>query len=177
MMQMLEAGGVPVVSDGIRAADADNPRGYQEIERVKKLAEDSSWLAEMQGKAIKVVSMLLYELPPQFTYKTIFMERPFEEMLASQREMLRRRGVEIPGPDDATMQRHFESHLLKVRQWLASRSNFTVLDCQYRDLMGNDAACIRTVAEFLELPLDLGAMATAIDPQLYRNRAKPPTLP
>ncbi len=34
MMQMLAAGGLPALTDGARAADADNPRGYLEFERV-----------------------------------------------------------------------------------------------------------------------------------------------
>jgi hypothetical protein len=38
MMQMLSAGGMPVLSDGQRSADANNPRGYYELEPVKSLA-------------------------------------------------------------------------------------------------------------------------------------------
>ena len=38
LMKMLEAGGVPIVTDGLRTADEDNPKGYYELERVKNLA-------------------------------------------------------------------------------------------------------------------------------------------
>ena len=44
MMQMLDKGGVEVVTDHIRAADTDNPRGYYEFEQVKKIKEDVTWL-------------------------------------------------------------------------------------------------------------------------------------
>ena len=37
MMNMLRAGGVPIVADGLRTADDDNPKGYFELERVKQL--------------------------------------------------------------------------------------------------------------------------------------------
>src|ERR1019366_601197 len=37
MMQMLDAGGLPVLSDGERKADTDNPKGYFELERIKQL--------------------------------------------------------------------------------------------------------------------------------------------
>ena len=35
MMKVLEAGGMPVMVDGIRSADDDNPKGYYEFERVE----------------------------------------------------------------------------------------------------------------------------------------------
>ena len=92
MMQMLEAGGLPIVTDHIRKADEDNPRGYYELEKVKKIKEDPSWLADCHGKAFKMVSALLYFLPKSRKFKVIFMKRNIEEMLASQRLMLMRLG-------------------------------------------------------------------------------------
>ena len=59
MMQMLAAGGVPVLTDGVRAPDADNPRGYFEFEPVKRTKRDASWVAQARGKAVKVVYPLL----------------------------------------------------------------------------------------------------------------------
>ena len=90
MMQMLDNGGVPVVTDHIRTADTDNPRGYYEFEQVKKIKEDVSWLPETRGKAFKMVSQLLYELPASERYRIIFMERDLDEMLLSQEKMLAR---------------------------------------------------------------------------------------
>ena len=46
-MQMLAAAGVSVVTDGVRKAGEDNPKGYYEDERVKDLHkddEDRAWL-------------------------------------------------------------------------------------------------------------------------------------
>src|SRR5215475_8067096 len=83
MMQMLDKGGLEVVTDKIRAADTDNPRGYYEYEQVKKIKQDKSWLPATRGKAFKMVSQLLYDLPPTEKYRVIFMERDFEEMLDS----------------------------------------------------------------------------------------------
>src|ERR1700730_12243612 len=92
MMQMLENGGVAVVTDNIRTADTDNPRGYYEFEKVKKLKQDASWLPETRGKAFKMVSQLLYDLPASESYRILFMKRDFEEMLLSQEKMLERLG-------------------------------------------------------------------------------------
>ena len=85
MMGMLEAGGLELVVDGIRAADEDNPRGYYELERVKDLAkaEDKSWLVTLQGKGVKVISLLLQHLPEAYNYKIIFMRRSIAEVLDS----------------------------------------------------------------------------------------------
>src|SRR5436190_8775031 len=92
MMQLLDAGGVEVVTDNLRSADADNPRGYYEFEKVKQVKRDASWLPGVRGKAVKMVSQLLLDLPPTERYRVVFMERDFEEMLDSQERMLRRLG-------------------------------------------------------------------------------------
>src|SRR5262245_36404912 len=84
MMQMLDGGGIEVVTDNVRTADTDNPRGYYELEKVKRIKHDASWLPETRGKAFKMVSQLLYDLPPTECYRIIFMERDFDEMLLSQ---------------------------------------------------------------------------------------------
>src|ERR671934_2987374 len=94
MMQMLHAGGMPLLIDEQRPPDTDNPNGYWEYEPVKRLQQDNSWMHKAEGKAVKVVSALLQYLPPQHIYKIIFMQRPMQEVLASQAVMLERRGGE-----------------------------------------------------------------------------------
>jgi hypothetical protein len=171
MMQMLVAGGMTVLSDGLRAADEDNPRGYYELEAVKRLRKDGSWLAEAGGKVVKVVSSLLCDLPPTRSYRVIFMLRPLDEVLASQKAMLRRRGEQDEGPPDSQMRSHFESHLAKVRAWLQAHPGFRVLYCHYGELIEAPEAGARRVVEFLGKPLDVAAMVRAVDPGLHRNRA------
>jgi len=80
MMKMLEAGGLPVLTDEIRTADADNPRGYYEFERVKQIETDNAWLPEARGKAVKMIAALLKHLPPDYRYRVIFMQRKMEEL-------------------------------------------------------------------------------------------------
>ena len=62
MMKMLEKGGIEPLTDNIRTADDDNPRGYYELERVKKLPEDSTWLPDAKGKVVKVLAELIKHL-------------------------------------------------------------------------------------------------------------------
>src|SRR4029453_16905754 len=76
-MKMLEAGGVPILTDGIRTADISNPKGYYEYEPVKELDKGRvpAWLPEARGKAVKIISFLLTFLPENYDYQVIFMER------------------------------------------------------------------------------------------------------
>ena len=106
MMQMLSAGGLSVVTDGERQADADNPRGYFEWERIKLLPKRPDCIAEAEGKVVKVISQLLFALPPGREYRVIFMQRPLPEVVASQAEMIRRRGTSgAPLPRLSLLQR------------------------------------------------------------------------
>ena len=91
LMQMLAAGGVAVLSDELRTADEDNPRGYLEFEPVKNLLKDSHWLFEARGKAIKIIAPLLSALPPGLPCRVILCERDLDEVLDSQERMLLRR--------------------------------------------------------------------------------------
>ena len=122
MMQMLEAAGLEVATDGRRAADADNPKGYYELDAVKRLREDSSFLQSIVGQAVKVVAPLLSFLPPEYDYRVIFMERDLDEIMASQRSMLDRvAGGDVRESDDEALARAYGHQLAQVRRWLAER--------------------------------------------------------
>ena len=122
MMAALKAGGIAIVTDQIRIADDDNPKGYYEFEPVKKLQEgDYSWLPETRGKAIKVISALLTDLPDGYTYKLIFMRRAMPEILASQRKMLVNRGEDPDAINDEDMAAYFEAHLGEIIAWFHAR--------------------------------------------------------
>ncbi|MCG6920477.1 MAG: sulfotransferase [Acidobacteria bacterium] len=172
LMKMLEAGGVPIVTDGLRTADEDNPKGYYELERVKNLAEetDRSWLAEARGKGIKVISFLLRSLPTDLNYRVIFVRRDIAEILASQKKMLTRRG-ETDDTAPERMRQHFEDDLWRARYQLTHRPCFEMLEVQYTDILARPLEGAQRVSAFLGGHLDAEAMAAVVDPQLYRNRA------
>jgi len=172
-MKMLEAGGMQPVTDEVRSADEDNPRGYFEDERVKDLGhmEDRSWLRAARGKVIKVVSSLLQHLPDDNFYKVIFMRRNLHEVLASQAKMLDRRG-EAAQTSDNELIKMFESHLEKVEFQLRFRPWFDALYVDHRSVLEDPAGAARRMNEFLGGKLDERRMAEAVDPNLYRNRAE-----
>ncbi len=168
MMQMLDQGGVPVVTDHVRTADTDNPRGYYEYEQVKAIKRDTSWLPATRGKAFKMVSQLLYDLPPAETYRVIFMERDLDEVLLSQEKMLTRLG-RTPAPR-AQMRGAFALHLERLYDWLARQTNMTVVRVRYRDLVESPREQVEQIRVFLGGAVDVERMVQAVDPSLYRNR-------
>lgn len=171
MMKMLEAGGVPILADHQRVADEDNPKGYYEFEKVKQLKTDTSWLPQAEGKVVKMVSMLLYDLPTQYHYKVIFMRRKIPEIIASQQKMLARNGRQTTPAEDKEVAELFEQHLATITHWLGQQQNIEVLYPWYHEILQAPAKHISLINDFLEGELNTAAMTTVIDQALYRNRA------
>jgi hypothetical protein len=172
MMKMVDAGGIPPLTDELRVADEDNPKGYYEFERVKQMDKgDTGWIPEARGKAVKVISALLKFLPTTEQYRVIFIRRNIDEILASQRKMLIHRGEDPDRQDDAQMKTLFEKHVRSVEEWLTSRGNVRTLYVHYSDMLGNPKPQIERVNAFLGGKLDTARMAEVVDPALYRNRS------
>jgi hypothetical protein len=172
MMQMLEAGGLQIVTDNIRTADDDNLQGYFEFERIKQLKEgDSAWMGQACGKVLKVISALLEHLPDHYHYKIIFMERDLSEVLASQRKMLERRGKPANKEDDVMFSNLYKKHLIKVKAWLSGKTNFEVIYIGYKDLMENPKRYSEDIARFIDAPLDVQKMANVPQERFYRQRS------
>ena len=171
MMKMLDEGGLSPVTDGIRSADKDNPKGYYEFERVKKLVDgDIGWVAEAQGKAVKVIAALVQYLPPDYAYKMIFMRRNMDEILSSQRQMLIRRGEPTDTVDEGELAHLFQKHLDQVTAWIAAQPNIDVLYVNYNEVIADPSRNAQQISEFLGSTLDAGKMAGVIDLSLYRQR-------
>jgi hypothetical protein len=171
MMQMLAAGGMAILSDGERRADADNPRGYQEWERVKQLPKNPALIAEAEGKVVKVISQLLLSVPATHEYRVIFMQRPMAEVMASQDVMLRRRNTYDADVDLADVERAFQDHLYEVHSWINRQKNMKVCRIHYHRILSEPMESARTIADFLETSLNLEAMAKQVDPTLHRQKA------
>ena len=171
MMRMLAAGGIEPCCDGVRGADEDNPRGYYEHERVKGLADGADWLSEAHGKSLKVVSALLEHLPRNaHRYAVVFMQRAIDEVLASQRAMLIRRGRDPGSAGEDRLAALFERHLERVGALTASRADMRVLAVEHAQTVAEPALVAAQVNVFLGGGLDADAMARAVEPQLHRQR-------
>ena len=170
MMRMLAAGGMPTLTDQIRKADENNPRGYFELEGVKKIKEDASWLDKAVGKAFKMVSQLLYELPSDKQYRIIFMQRKLEEVLASQKKMLETEGKGAGDLSDEHMALLFSKHLSMMESWLKEQQNMSVLYVVYNEVLSAPLTQAQRINLFLDGRLDVNSMVEVVEPALYRQR-------
>lgn len=172
MIQILEAGGLQIVTDNIRTSDDDNLQGYYEFERVKQLRDgDVEWVEQANGKVVKVISALLEYLPEDYRYKIIFMEREMAEILSSQKKMLERRGKSGKPDEDEKFADLYKKHLDKVKNWLSQQPNMDVLYVKYNDLMKHPQTHTVKVAEFLQVSLNVQAMADVPQERFYRQRS------
>jgi hypothetical protein len=177
MMSLLEAAGVPLLVDGIRTPDQDNPRGYFEYERVKALASGAAWVPSAHGKALKVMYRLLRHLPDTSSYRVLFMERALEEVIASQNVMLQRKGLaELAADDVAETVRASAADLHAVRKWLQEQAHIALMSVSHRALLCDPLPTLREVCAFIGVADRSAQMVTRIDQSLYRNRSRAPAV-
>ena len=170
MMRMLAEGGIAPLTDGVRVPDSDNPFGYYEYEPVKRTKADASWLTEAPGRAVKMIHLLLRDLPTDRSYRVILMRRHLTEMVTSQRLMLERLGRDAGNLSDERKAEIFAAQLDETERWLRSQAAFSCLSMDYNALVANPLPHLERLTEFLGGGLDSAAMAAVIDPSLYRNR-------
>ena len=173
MMKLIEAGGRAILSDGVRAADEDNPEGYFELEAVKNSRNDASWIEQAGGSAVKVIHLLIPHLPLDRRYKVVMMHRDADEVLASQRKMLERQDREGARLDEAALKGAFAKQLIRIRKYMSKRPCFEVIEMDYNALVADPEPQLLRLVEFLDLPGDVADMLAVIDPSLYRNRTDP----
>ncbi len=171
MMMMVEAAGLTPLIDGVRTADDDNPKGYYEFERVKKIKEDTAWLEDAKGKVVKMISQLLLDLPEGYAYRIIFMRRAIGEILASQKQMLVRRGTfKEDGVGDDQMGEMLCKHVDMVLSKVAGMADAELIEVDYNALLTGETESIGRINTLLGGDLNTNAMAAVIDKSLYRQR-------
>jgi hypothetical protein len=172
MMQMLAAGGLDALVDDTRPPDRHNPRGYYEFQPALAFGApgaDEGWLTAARGRAVKVMAYQLHYLPEGHDYRVVFMRRVIAEVLASWDKMgLLRKDGELSERERVLA---FKAEYAVYEARLEQQPGVRALFVQFNDVLGDPAAQAARVADFLGLPLDVAAMAGAVDPALYRNRA------
>jgi hypothetical protein len=173
LMNMLQQGGLEVFADEQRTADEDNPLGYFELDRVKRLEsdQDKAWLRKARGKAIKVVSHLLRALPLDNRYRVLLATRDLREVLSSQNRMLDRLKAANPVEDEKAF-RLYERHLKNVRSLASVRSNFEMMEVPYAEVIEDVGLWSSRIATFIGREMNQARMAEVVDARLYRNRVE-----
>ncbi len=175
MMQILRSAGMDVRTDGCRAADVDNPEGYYEWEAIKEIGHRPELLDEegLDEKALKVISMLLPSLPRHHHYKVVFMTRPCEQIVASQRKMVQRLGTDGARLSDDELRQRLESHRAEIFAWLDRADNFDVLTIDYPQLVSDPQAVVHPLVTFLghDKITDPANITATIRPELHRQQS------
>jgi hypothetical protein len=170
MMQMLAAGGLTPLTDGKRAADDDNPRGYFEYEPATRLRDDASWVPQARGRVVKLVAPLLPFLPTDQHYRVIFMHRDLREVIASQQVMLKnldRKGGQL-SPD--RLAAVLERNVRQIARHLARQPRFKILHLDYAEVLADPAGAAAQMNKFLDGGLDPVTAAAAVLPELRRQK-------
>jgi predicted AlkP superfamily phosphohydrolase/phosphomutase/tetratricopeptide (TPR) repeat protein len=171
MMDILQAGGLPILTDGKRRASEDNPRGFFEWEAIQGLPKNPGLLKQASGRAVKIVTPLLPCLPTHHRYQVIFMRRPVMEVVRSQLAMLERRGQ--PSPQSPEKLAHaLTQHTNQILEMLRKAKSVELVEINYPDLIQSPGTEIPRIQNFLgaeKLP-NIDKMVSCIDPTLYRQR-------
>jgi hypothetical protein len=102
----------------------------------------------------------------------IFLHRPIDEVLASQKRMLANQGRPAE-MEDPRLRRAMLEHQKSVMAALLQTPNAETLIVPYPELVANPLEWSETVAAFLKpmVEVDPALMAAAVRPELHRNRS------
>ena len=165
MMQMLQAGGISIIYDNKRPADEHNPYGYYELEKVKRLEQDNSWIEKCTGKALKILYHLLKYLPETTHYKIIFMQRNLKDVVISQDKMLESYSKAVLS-DNAKVMTLFEEERKQIISWIENKSNMDVLYIEFSDVLADQKKVVLQLSDFLGSNLELQSMQAVINPAI-----------
>ena len=170
MMQILQAGGITLLTDNSRKADLNNPQGYYEFDPVKQLQKNSEWLSLASGKAVKIISHLLKYLPDKFSYKIFFMERDINEIINSQNRMLDNLNNDRGKLSENQLKNYYTKHLKEIKSFINNSQNFEVRYISFQNLHQQPQMELDKIRRFLSINMDSDTLKKIIKPDLYRNR-------
>jgi len=175
VMQILYAGGIPLLFDSERLPDNDNPYGYYEHSKIKALTKNSdlSWLNSYQGYAVKIVSPTLAKLNIQFPARIIFMMRSIQEIIESQQKMITRKThLTLEQIKSEDLYKIYEKHIQQTLNLLQINPYLKILKIEFSNLFHDTDNTIMKIIHFLDGELDIEKMKSVINPELYRCKGQ-----
>lgn len=122
------------------------------------------------GKVVKIISHLLTELPAQYKYKIIFMERDLDEVLMSQQKMLVRDGKAKEGTINLKLVNAFKQNLERIKNWAPKQQHVEIVYVSHKNMINNPMEELRKVRDFLGADLNIDEMAKVVDKSLHREK-------
>ena len=165
MMQLLAAGGLPILADENREADESNPKGYLELEAVKDIGSDQSFLHDAAGKAVKIVMPLLRFVQPTQPMKVIWMRRDESSILRSQQKMKGQKAESAP----FGLLQNMKSETELMEAWLNRYPHVSYISIWYEEAMKFPETIAKRVADFVTAGLNQKQASSAIDGTLNHH--------
>ncbi len=137
---------------------------------MKRLAREPQAIAGAEGKDVKVISSLFWTLPADRYYNVLLLQRPVEEVVASQAAMLQRLGAAPPALPGLALSAALTAHLKQVEAWMSKQAHLRVCLFSYHSLLRDPQRAALNMRAFLRLDLDAAAMAAQVTPELCRQR-------
>ena len=183
-MRMLESCGIPIIQDGFKQSDENNPHGYYETRQVYDLHDGNlDVLDDSDGKAVKILPpTIVRHLPDDRQFKTIFLTRNPQEVGKSFYKyhvyQSTLRGNPVVQTEEQYLSHFIPDHLRRIgtaKEWVSTHSNFDVLWVEHNALMNTPLVETTRICEFLstdfpQYTYNPAAMAALVDPALYRQR-------
>ena len=187
-MRMLESCGIPIIQDGFKQPDENNPHGYYETRDVYLIHNQNlSVLDNSDSKAIKILPpTIVQHLPDDRQFKTIFLLRdPLEVSKSFYKYHVYRstlRENPIIQTEEEYLTHFLPDHLRRIsiaKEWVNTHANFDVLWVEHNSLMNTPLVETTRICEFLSTDLpqytyNPAAMAALVDLSLYRERQSEP---
>jgi len=171
MMQILQASGLELLTDGLRKADRSNEKGYFELESVKDPRLIHEWTSTACGKVVKVIHAILPYLPQQYHYRVIFMRRKFSDILASQTAMLEEGSHSLEEQENQLIT-EYKKQVESSIAWLKEQKNIDLIEVDYSHLIEYSESVFNELEEFLSRKLDQEIVRKVIDPSLAHWNSK-----
>ena len=165
MMQLFDCSQFPVLSDGKREKDISNPEGYYELEAVKGIVKSNAFLADAQGKVVKIVAPLPMYLDTSYQYKVVFMRRDMDEILRSQEIMLQKEQVS----EREKFRTIYDFHLKQTYRFF-NENDIPFLDVDYKSLVVSPEEVLPELISFVNITTPIQQLMEVVKPDLYRNR-------
>jgi hypothetical protein len=120
---------------------------------------------------VKIISQLLFELPANYNYKIIFMERDLDEVIQSQHKMLVRDGKAKEDALNIRVLNVFKQNLERVHRWVPAQSNMEIIFVSHRNLVNSPKEELQKVNDFLGKTLNIDDMVAVVDKSLHREKS------
>ncbi len=165
VMNMLRAGGMAVLADQREdASDTmfDRTLDWSKFEYLSRFPET---IDRAIGKAVKLYSMYLYNLPTERTYRVLYINRDLQE-IADAGQAVAEEGSE--GDFLRLTQKAYllGAHRKRVKSWMNSRGDIETLNLNFADIVSDPYLQSLKIRNFLDRELDIESMSEIIRPQV-----------